>query len=233
MLIRSIDFECTGIPGGDEQHAVCEVGFTDIDVLADRVHLCVPDGLLCNPGRSISIEARAVHHIGDADVAEAMPAGEALGMLVAHKPDFFCAHNADFERAFFNGDGVPFICTYKVALRLWPDAPGHSLQVLRYWLPLDIEQSLGLPAHRAGPDAYVGAALMARILSDDNAPDLDTMVRWSSGPPLLTRVTFGKHRGTKWDDLPSDYLSWILDKSDMDAPTKANALHRLRQRGQR
>lgn len=233
MLIRSIDFETSGIPGSDEQHAVCEVGFTDIDISTDGVHICEPDAILCNPGRPISIDSRAVHHIGDVDVADAMPADKALGMLVACRPDYFCAHNADFERAFFDGDGVPFICTYKVALRLWPDAPGHSLQVLRYWLDLDIDPDDGLPAHRAGPDAYVGAELMARILADENAPDLDTMVRWSSGPPLLTRVAFGKHKGSKWDDLPSDYLIWIADKSDLDPGTKANALYRLKQRGQR
>lgn len=37
--------------------------------------------------------------------------------------------------------------------------------------------------------------------------------------------------GMLWDDLPTDYLQWIAHKSDMDAGTKANARHRMKQRG--
>lgn len=155
-------------------------------------------------------------------------------MALKHEnPSYFCAHNADFERAFYTGAGVPFICTYKVALRLWPDAPSHSLQALRYWLSLPVEPEYGLPAHRAGPDSYVGAALMARILNHEDCPSLDAMVRWSNGPALLPRITFGKHKGEKWSDLPTDYLEWIVDKSEMDRDAKANARHWLKQRGVR
>ena len=236
MLIRCIDFETTGEPGGEERHAVCEVGWTDIRVsLGNPVTVSVgmPCSLVCDPGRSIPPEAKAVHHITEAEVADMLPAADVLQELTFGNPTFFCAHNADFERAFFDGRGVPFICTYKVALRVWPDAPSHNLQFLRYWLDLDIVHEIGLPAHRAGPDSYVGAALLARILTSENAPDFETMLRWSNGPPLLTRVTFGKHKGALWDDLPTDYLEWILDKSEMDRNTKINALHRLRQRGAR
>lgn len=235
MLIRSIDFETTGEPGGDEKHAICEVGWSDIYVSSygSVIDVGFPVSRLCNPGRTIPPESRAVHHIGDDDVANEPPAEDVLNSLLDGEPDFYCAHNADFERAFFDGAGRPIICTFKVALRVWPDAPAHNLQFLRYWLPLNIEQSEGLPAHRAGPDSYVGAALMARILEAENAPDIETMVRWSNGPPLLSIVTFGKHKGSRWDDLPTDYLEWIVDKSELDAAARANALHRLRQRGVR
>lgn len=237
MLIRSIDFETTGEPKEDEPQAVCEAGWTDIEVVygdpipeAVQAFVGNPYSLLCNPGRSMPPEARAVHHISDEDVAGCPSPDQVFRRLMDPKPDFFCAHNADFERSFFGGGGVPFICTYKVALRVWPDAPSHSLQVLRYWLDLDLDQAAGLPAHRAGPDAYVGAALMARILSEPGAPDLDTMVRWSRGPALLPRINFGKHKGMKWSELPSDYLRWIADKSDLDRDAKANARHWLKQR---
>lgn len=240
MLIRSIDFETTGEPKEGDPQAVCEVGWQDVEVATDPAGAVVAAALgggramLVDPGRPVDHEARAVHHIDDADLAGAPPPHEAFRHLMIGPPDFFCAHNADFERAFFGGGDVPFICTYKVAVRVWPDAPSHGLQVLRYWLALDIDQTLGLPAHRAGPDAYVGAALMARILLDPGSPpDLATMVRWSSGPALLPRIGFGKHRGEKWSDLPSDYLRWILDKSDLDRDAKANARHWLRQRGER
>lgn len=237
ILIRSIDFETTGAPEEDKPQAICEAGWTDIHVnLADvrtglmQVEVGEPNSMLVNPGRPMPHEARAVHHISDEDVAGCPSPDVACRTLGEGQVDYFCAHNADFEKAFFGGGGRPFICTYKVALRVWPDAESHSLQFLRYWLALDIDQSLGLPAHRAGPDAYVGAALMARILSEPDCPDFETMVRWSKGPALLPRINFGMHRGKKWEDVPASYLEWIIEKSDLDRDAKANAKHWLKQR---
>jgi exodeoxyribonuclease X len=85
------------------------------------------------------------------------------------------------------------------------------------------------PPHRAGPDAYIGAKLMERIQNEGRAT-LDEMVRWSNGPALLPRVNLGKHKGANWDDVPSDYLEWVVNKSDMDRDIKANAKHHLGRR---
>lgn len=234
MLIRSIDFETTGFAKPEKPSGVCEVGWADIDIVETtgqrQPFVRSPASIICDPGIPVDPEARAIHHISDEVIANGDHPTLAFGALMEHGPDYFCAHNADHEREYFDGGDTPFICTYKVALRLWPDAPSHSLQVLRYWLPLDIDQSLGLPAHRAGPDAYVGAVLMAEILSHPNAPDLDTMVRWSNGPALLPHINFGKHKGSRWEDVPLDYLRWIVDKSDLDGDVKANARHWIKQR---
>ena len=85
------------------------------------------------------------------------------------------------------------------------------------------------PPHRAGPDAYLGAALIARILAA-GAASIEDMVRWSNGPALLPRINFGKHKGARWEDVPADYLRWVVDKSDLDRDVKANARHHLKQR---
>lgn len=242
MLIRSIDFETTGqpvkaTPSTDPKAAsprVCETGWTDIRVDDCGVaHFGEPNAMLINPGIPMPAETRAIHHISDEDVADAPDVGASFIKLMDGRPDYFCAHNADFERHFFGGGDIPFICTFKVAVRLWPDEAGHSLQYLRYSLALPIEQPLGLPAHRAGPDAYVGAALMAAILMHPECPEMETMVRWSNGPALLPRIGFGKHRGKKWEDVETNYLEWVAFKSDLDRDAKANAKHHLKQRGVR
>lgn len=226
MILRAIDFETTGEPTETDPHAVCEVGFCDV---VDG-ELRSPVGMLVNPGRPVDPGARAIHHIGDMILIDAMPITRAFATLMEGPPDYFVAHNADFEQAFFGGGNVPWICSYKVALRLWPDAPSHSLGVLRYWLDLDIDQALGLPAHRAGPDAYVGAALMQRILVDGRA-SFDEMVRWSKGPALQTFIRFGKHKGSRWIDLPSGYLRWMLEEAkDVDRDARANAKYWLQQK---
>jgi len=57
------------------------------------------------------------------------------------------------------------------------------------------------------------------------------MVRWSSGHPLLPRCPLFKHKGKKWEDVPTDYLDWIVNKpNDVDAGVKANARHHLKAR---
>ncbi len=227
MLIRCIDFECTGIPSDEDRHAICEIGFTEI---VDGMVSGQTFAMLVQPGRPMPCESQAVHHISDADLIGARPITDGLQMLMRGPPDFFAAHNAEYEQAFFQGGDVQWIDTYKVALRLWPNAPSHSQQVLRYYLDLSCDRERAGPAHRAGPDSYVCAMLMAHILRDGRA-SVEEMLKWSKGPPLLHRVTFGKHKGTLWEDLPTDYLTWMLDKSDMDAGTKANARYRLKQRG--
>lgn len=217
MRFRCIDFETTGIPTEDDTHAIVEIGWCDVGD--------APRSVLCNPGRPIPPEAMAVHHITDEMVRDAT--GD-IGVIDSNEC-YFVAHNADYERQFYQ-PATPYICTYKVAMRLWPDAPSHGLQFLRYYLALDVDAGLAMPPHRAGPDAYVCAALMSRILEEGRVT-VDEMVRWSSGPALLPRVTFGKHKGADWADVPTDYLEWIVFKSDMDRDIKANANHHLKKRG--
>src|SRR5579862_8797310 len=180
--IRCIDFESTGLP---PDAAVCEIGWCDV-VTGDgpaRIDWIV--SLLVDPGRPMPIEAMAVHHITDADVAgrhdateiirrltlvanDVIPFGSGIGV----RPDIFCAHNAKFERAFFDGDGKPWICTYKCALRVWPESPIHSNQGLRYFLGLNLDPDLAMPPHRAGPDAYVTAHILQRLLVARPAAEL-------------------------------------------------------------
>ncbi len=233
MIIRCIDFETTGIPTPEDAHAIVEIGWADMECDdADQVQIGGENSFLCNPGRTIPFEAMAVHHITNEMVKDAF--GN-VGMI-SDPPDdyaaidYFAAHNADYERQFFKTD-VPFICTFKVAVRVWPDLASHSLQYLRYALNFGVD----IPSpHRAGPDAYLCAILLAKIFEAKPDLSIDDMVRWSNGPALLPRCPIGKHRGKAWDDVPTDYLEWIVYKAgdDMDKNVKANAKHHLIKRSQ-
>ena len=236
MLLRVIDFEFTNEPTEEDPGALVEAGFTDIYFDEDGIELTRPWAAICRPGRPIPPASMAVHHITDEEAAAGIPPGHAFMRFMGtdgetQRPDYFVSHNVTAEQGFFKGNDIPWICTYRAALRLWPDEESHKLQHLRYSLGLKINQKLGLPAHRAGPDSYVGAGIMAAILERMmNQVDLKTLVRWSKGAPLFTKLSFGKHKGQRYDEVPTDYLYWIIDKSEMGSDVKANARFWLKQR---
>ena len=91
-----------------------------------------------------------------------------------------------------------------------------------------LDPELASPAHRAGPDTYVTALLLLELMK---YATIEEMIRWSAGPALLPRMPLGKYRGKGWDELPTDYLKWIVISSDLDATIKANAKHELKRRG--
>lgn len=227
--LRVIDFETTGIPTETESHALVEVGYCDLVQSTAGWRVEAPVAVLVNPKRAIPIEAMAVHHIRDRDVADA-PSPDRTFMALADGADGYCAHNIDFERRFFSGGDTPWVCTFKSALRIWPDAPSHSNQALRYFLGIDDHEDFdperAMPPHRAGPDTYVTAFILRELIDQAS---LEELIRWSSGPALLAKVGFGKHRGMRWSQVPKDYLEWIVNKSDMDdRDVRATAKHYLK-----
>jgi len=173
-IVRVVDLETTGSRPPD--HGVVEIGWQDVEA-QPRPDEAGPatwamshdrGALLIDPGRSIPAQASAIHHLVDEDVVGA-PTWLAAATSVLSPPGrpvaAFAAHRADFERRWcvdaLTG-GRPWVCTWKCALRLWPDAPSFSNQVLRYWRrPLGLDRALALRAHRAGPDAYVTAHICA------------------------------------------------------------------------
>ncbi len=229
MRLTVLDLETSGIPTETDPHAVIEVGWVTVDLMgAGEVVIGEPKSMLVDPKRPIDVEAKAAHHITETMIAGAPPPEVGFRHATDTKPEIWVAHNADFEKSFFGGGGLPWLCTYKAACRIFPDAPSHSNQVLRYWLDLQLDDALAQPTHRAGPDAYVTAHLLAELLRSGTS--VEDMVRWSRGAALLPRMNFGKYRGKKWGEAPTDYLRWIIDKSDMDKDVKANAKHELKQR---
>lgn len=223
MLIRVIDFETTGMP---PDAAVCEVGWCDLIVGDGPTQMGQVHSFLVNPGRPMPIEAMAVHHIQDRDLAGAPDPSAAFSKLM-DGADIFAAHNAAFEQAFFAGGERPWICTYRCGLRAWPESPSHSNQALRYFLTLVLDAEKAMPPHRAGPDAFVTAHILRSLLGVRPVADL---VAWTKEPALLIRCGFGKHRGQKWSDVPTDYLDWLLRQRDMGEDIHHTARHHLRLR---
>lgn len=182
-------------------------------------------------------EARAVNHIDPRHLRGCPPFEPELvlkGWTTWTGPTLYAAHHADFEQKWLGeaASGKHWICTWKSALRLWPDAPSHSNQVLRYWLEdqglLIVDEMLAEPAHRAGPDAYVTAFLLQQMLSLTSAKQ---MVAWTRDPALLPRCPIGEWRGRRWAEVDTGFLSWMTRQRDMDPDYKWNASRELANRG--
>jgi len=230
MRLRVLDVETTGTEATDH---VIEIAA--IDLIWKDGELPDVDGpfdRLCKPPVPIPAVASAVHHIIDADVAIAQPWAVTWPLFIDDQVDAYVAHNCRFERQWFTDEitgGKPWICTYKCALRLWPDAPSHSNQALRYWLKLaGIDR--GLAAHRAAPDVIVTAKLLARMLwppAGEKVVTVEQMIKVSSIPAILPRLRFGKHSGKKFSEVPRDYLEWIVGQKGMDEDVVFTARHQL------
>lgn len=213
-MIIVVDTETTGIdPQADRlvELAACPVGseYTNFSTLV-------------NPLRDIPAEAKAVHHITEDEVQLAPNEGNALVQMLEHfrfEASVAVAHNAKFDRAFLErinpALSLQWVCTYKCSVLAWPDAPAHSNQVLRYYLGLDLTDQLpeGLFPHRALYDTIVTRGILERLLQ--RVP-LERLIEISSGPILLKKVSFGKHKGEPWDRVPYGYLKWCVSQSDMN-----------------
>jgi exodeoxyribonuclease X len=217
MRLRVIDIETTGEAPPAE---IIEFGRVDVHNTQDGWRADRVMARLYRPRGAIPPETMAVHHITEKDFNPDTPvcSPERLRQAVwgGETPDVLVAHNCGFEQLFVlvtQTDPLPWICTYKVALHLWPEAPKHSNQVLRYWLGLDLDAAQAMPPHRAGPDAWVTAHLLLRMLEQATVVQ---MIRWTAEPKQLPAVPFGKHRGVKWADVPADYLQWLVRQIEMD-----------------
>ncbi len=211
-LLRVIDLETTG--QGLADGGVVELGWQDLAMDAGGAWELRggPGSMLVRPGRPITAVTSAIHHIVDEDVADAPSWTEAAPPVLAGPGALaLAAHRAAFEQRWCTprlSGRARWVCTWKCALRLWPDAPTHSNQGFRYWRrPEGLDRALGLPAHRAGPDAYVTAHHLRDML---RLADLERLLAWSAEPALLVRVPAGPSRGRRWTELDDASLDQVL-----------------------
>lgn len=217
MLLRCLDLETTGEA---PDIGIVEVGWCDVrdyGVEVDNWGIFLPEegssrpyeAYIVNPGVPITPESSAIHNITNKAVIGAMAPPQALDLaLDCPSTSILVAHHADSDKAVIGGDrGYRWIDTWRVAVTLAPTAPSYKLQVLRYWLDLDVDNAWALPSHRAGTDSYVLAALLLRMLA---VVSFEKMIEISNGPVLLPRFNFGKHAKVPIAEVPTDYLEWML-----------------------
>ena len=164
-----LDFETTGLrpERGDR---IMEIALVRIENgrLGERYQSLV------NSGTRLPPFVTSYTGITQAMVDEAPPAAEVMrniASFIGGTP--VVAHCALYDQSFYmhecwrqgmsrNIDIEPFICSMRLARRLYPDVPSHTLTALATALGLKYKS---IP-HRATADAEVTAQLMLRLVGD-------------------------------------------------------------------
>lgn len=231
-----VDIETTGLnPEIDRIVEIACVATTANEVVGMWASLV--DGRPCNA------ETSAIHGLVDDDLIRAPQwpvVYSAMGDFV-HRfeiggnediwGDFppLVAHNATFDKSFVPPDGEPWLCTKRLAQKLYPTAPNHRNQVLRHWLHLNVD-TFGVLPHRALADCLVTAALLRDELAflpavreDSGLPPIentDELIAWADAPLLIQNWPKGKFYGKPIGAADSSYIEWALGPkgmTDMDA----------------
>lgn len=231
-IVRVVDFETTS--ESPDSGVVIESGCWDLRVDDGSI---TPSECRLYWADKIPPENRAIHHISLEMVQNDSPGSTAFdGDSFATWGDYdgidcWAAHNSDFEVKWFKPN-KPMICTYKAALRVWPELASHSNGAVFYWLmdhgKIKPDLTLTQPTHRAGPDAYVTAWILKALF--DAGITGKQMVAWTKEPKLLPKCPIGKFRGKPWAEVETGFLSWMLKQADMDSDLKWNAEEELKRR---
>ncbi|EOV2101874.1 TPA: exodeoxyribonuclease X [Klebsiella pneumoniae] len=217
-MLRVIDTETTSFEGG-----IVEIASVDIESGA----ICNPMSDFVRPPEAIGFEAMSIHHITEDMVADAPLISEVIGRYLG--ANVYVAHNAAFDKGKLPQIDAPWICTLKLARKLYPEFESHGNQYLRYRLGLKPTLPEGLYAHRALYDCYVTAELLM-YMGREAQWTIREMREISASPSLLYRIRFGKHKGKTFEEVASEdkgYLRWLLG-TDLDEDMEFTVKHWLK-----
>lgn len=234
QLFRVVDVETCGYED-DGPGDLVELGWTDVTFVNGALSkLDIPQSRLFKPVRPICNMGRSIHQISNHGISHA-PARDLNEFLhKLPKADAYVAHNKEFEiKILPEIADATWICTYRAAVSLLPDARSHSNQYLRFEMnsleTLKIPERAGLPVHRAGPDSLVTAANLAMLVK---YASLERMVEISNTTQPVKYIRFGEHKGKTFTDqtVPSSYLTWIASKDTFDPSITLSAKNELERR---
>jgi DNA polymerase-3 subunit epsilon len=207
----AFDLETTGLRA--EVHRIVEVGAIRFDATGAETGTFQS---LVNPGCPVPEEARAVHGLGDADLADAPPARDVLALFLAWLGDpaevLLLAHNASFDAGFLAWElsraglaepGHQVVDTLPLARRFLTQVPNHRLGTLAERLGFDCGQT-----HRALADCRRVKQLWLYLQTLAGAGPVGGLL---DGPNLV-RLTLPEARLPFDPDLPlgSDWLATAI-----------------------
>ncbi|MBC9228721.1 3'-5' exonuclease [bacterium SPL81] len=171
-------------------------------------------------GQPISFAAMAVHHILESDLKD-QPFYKEFKLPL--ETTYIIGHNVDYDIAAIARCGVDTsklkpICTLALARHVWEDAEAHNISALIYLISKGSEKAREMlkGAHRADADIILTANILMHIIHQLNIENIEQLYIASEQARIPKSITFGKHKGTSIQDLPADYIQWLLRQDDLD-----------------
>jgi len=196
------------------------------------------------PPHDITFGSMAIHHITnemtkDKPIFGQSPHKEKLTKILSK--NYLLAHNAPFDIMILRNEGVltsHFIDTLRVSEHLI-ESEKYSLQYLRYFLGLKIEQEIN--PHDALSDILVLEKLYYHLENlikekfglDSQEEVLKQMAELTNTPILIKAFAFGKYNGKTYEEIAENdkgYLEWLLN-SELSKPEmeqKENMIYTLK-----
>ncbi|NHC02426.1 3'-5' exonuclease [Acinetobacter sp. 187] len=200
-----------------------EIAYAPIEINAGKLSLDrskMFDQLYSIGDEKISFAAMAVHHILESEIA-GQPNFSTF--TLPQDTTYIIGHNIDYDIRAIQQCGVDTshikaICTLALARLVWPDAEAHNISALIYMISKGSEKAREMlkGAHRADADIILTANILMHIIYKLNIQNIEELFEASEDARIPRSINFGKHRGSKIVDLPSDYVSWLLRQEDLD-----------------
>ena len=137
-----------------------------------------------------------------------------LEEFITQEPCFLVAHNGDaFDVLYLKKhykminrefpSNWKFIDTLKISRTLMPSLKSHTLQKLCQQISPDLQVT-----HRSRDDVLCLKALLDTWLEQREITELYQI----SFNYLIPKMPFGKHKNKKFEDIPLDYIQWMINK---------------------
>lgn len=200
-----------------------EIAYAPIQISAGKLSLDreqMFDQLYSVGDEKISFAAMAVHHILEEDITDQPNFGT---FTLPDETIYIVGHNIDYDiRAIqtcgVNTSHIKAICTLALARLVWPEAEAHNISALIYMISKGSAKAREMlkGAHRADADIILTANILMHIIYKLNIQNMEELFAASEDARIPRSINFGKHRGSKIADLPSDYVTWLLRQEDLD-----------------
>ncbi len=171
------------------------------------------------PSVESNAAALSVHHILPEELEGCEPSSNAK---IPKDVGYLIGHNIDFDWEALGKPPVKRICTLAIARSLYPTLSAHRLGAMLYTLlgaTSGVRERLK-NAHNALADVGFCLDILQVMLSSIDRLDLlddpEALWEFSEECRLPKVMTFGKHKGTAVEDLPLDYVKWMLRQDSMD-----------------
>ena len=199
-----------------------EIAYAPVEVHAGKLSLDKSQlfDQLYQVNQPISYAAMAVHHILESDLVD-QPLYTSFELPA--DTTYIIGHNVDYDMAAIARCGVETqdikaICTLALARKVWSQADAHNISALIYLISKGSDKARELlkGAHRADADIILTANILMHIVHHLNIHNIDDLYLASEQARIPTKINFGKHKGSLIQDLPHDYINWLLRQDDLD-----------------